>query len=260
MTRRVLIEEMTWTDYDARVRMESPLVILPVGSLEQHGPHSPLATDTIIPKAISVAIAERIGAIVAPAISYGYKSQVRTGGGNHFPGTTSLDGQTLTFIIRDLVKEFARHGVRKLAVMDSHYENEMFLIEGIDLALRELRAGGIDDMKIVKARYFEFTSDQTLKTVFPDGFPGWPLEHAGVMTTSVLLYLRPDLVHMDRIPNHSPIVYPPYDVFPVDPEKASPTGVLASAKGATAEKGALLFNEYVKGIAAALANEFGLAG
>jgi len=256
MARPVLIEEMTWTDYDRRVREDNPVVILPVGSLEQHGPHTPLATDTFIPAAMSAAVAERIGAMVAPAISYGYKSQPRTGGGNHFPGTTSLDGDTLVRLTRDIVKEFARHGVRRMAVMDSHYENEMFLIEGIDLALRELRTDGIDDMKIVKLRYFEFIDDDTLAEVFPDGFPGWPLEHAGVMTTSVLLYLRPELVHMERVPNHPPIVYPPYDVFPPDPEQGSPSGVLASANGATAEKGALIFDRCVGGIVDALAGEF----
>lgn len=258
MTDRVLIEEMTWTDYDRRVREENPLVILPVGSLEQHGPHTPLATDTIIPKAISAAVADRIGAMVAPAISYGYKSQARTGGGNHFSGTTSLDGETLIRLARDIIKEFARHGVRRMAIMDSHYENEMFLIEGIDLALRELRAGGVDDMKIVKIRYFEFTSEETLDAVFPDGFPGWPLEHAGVMTTSVLLHLCPELVHMERVPNHPPVEYPPYDVFPDDPKRGSPTGVLASAQGASAEKGELLFTRYVDGISTALAGEFDL--
>jgi creatinine amidohydrolase len=259
MARPVLISEMTWTDYDERVRADPPLVLLPVGSLEQHGPHTPLATDTMIPMAISVAIAGRIGALVAPAISYGYKSQPRTGGGNDFPGTTSLDGETLIHLARDIIKEFARHGVRRMAVMDSHYENEMFLIEGIDIALRDLRAQGIDDMKVAKIRYFEFTSEATLATVFPDGFPGWPLEHAGVMTTSVLLHLRPDLVRMDRVPNHPPMEYPPYDVFPPDPEQASKTGVLASAREATAEKGELLFNEYVTEISAALSREFRLS-
>jgi creatinine amidohydrolase len=258
MAGPVLIEEMTWTDYDRRVREENPLVILPVGSLEQHGPHTPLATDTIIPAAISAAVAERVGAMVAPAIAYGYKSQARTGGGNHFPGTTSLDGDTLIRLTRDIITEFARHGVRRMAVMDSHYENELFLIEGIDLALRELHVDGIDDMKIVKLRYFEFISDETLDEVFPDGFPGWPLEHAGVMTTSVMLYLRPELVHMERVPNHPPIVYPPYDVFPADPERGSPSGVLASANGATAAKGALIFDRCVGGISDALAGEFGL--
>ena len=181
MTQRVLIEEMTWTEYDARVRTENPLVILPVGSLEQHGPHTPLATDTIIPTAISVAVAERIGAIVAPAICYGYKSRPRTGGGIFGAGTTGLDGETLIHVSQDIIKEFARHGVRRLAVMDSHNENDMFLIEGIDLALRDLRAAGIYNMKIIKIRYFELATQEVLDTVFPDGFPHWSSEHAGML-------------------------------------------------------------------------------
>ena len=257
MPESVMIAEMTWTDYDDKVRNQKPVVILPVGSLEQHGPHTPLATDTLIPTAISKSVAERIGGLVAPPISYGYKSQPRTGGGNHFPGTTSLDGETLIRLARDIICEFARHGVRKMIVMDSHYENEMFLIEGIDLALRDLKAQGVDDMKIVKVRYFEFTSDETLEAVFPDGFPGWPLEHAGVMTTSVLLHLHPELVRMDRVPNHPPLHYPTYDVFPSDPDRSSSSGVLASAMGATAEKGALLFSEYVDKISDAMTGEFG---
>lgn len=85
MTQKVLIAEMTWTEYDRRIRKTNPVVILPVGSLEQHGPHTPLATDTLIPTALSAAVAPRIGALVAPPISYGYKSQPRTGGGQSFP-------------------------------------------------------------------------------------------------------------------------------------------------------------------------------
>jgi len=249
--------EMSWTEYEERLKHD-PILILPVGSLEQHGPHSPLATDTIIPTEIGKVIAARTGGVVAPPIAYGYKSMPRTGGGNHFPGTTSLDGMTLVSLTHDILIEFARHGIRRILILDSHYENEMFLIEGIDLALRDLRSWGVSDMKIVKVRYFEFISDATLTEVFPEGFPGWPLEHAGVMTTSVLLHLRPDLVHMDRLPEQDPVHYPPYDVFPVDPRQGTQTGVLASASAATAEKGRLLFNEFVDRIANSTLAEFGL--
>ena len=54
MNRSVEIAKMTWTEYDARVKKENPIVIIPVGSLEQHGPHTPLGTDTLIPCAISI--------------------------------------------------------------------------------------------------------------------------------------------------------------------------------------------------------------
>jgi creatinine amidohydrolase len=254
----VLISELAWTSYDEKLRRDNPVIILPVGSLEQHGPHSPLASDTIIPSEIGKAVAKRVGGLVAPAIAYGYKSMPRTGGGNHFPGTTSLDGDTLVCLTRDILCEFARHGAQRILILDSHYENEMFLIEGIDLALKDLRSWGIENLKVMKVRYFEFISEATLGKVFPDGFPGWPLEHAGVMTTSVLLHLRPDLVHMDRVPNQKPVTYPPYDLFPPNPSQGTQTGILATAKGATPEKGKLLFNEFIDGISRAAREAFAI--
>ena len=150
MTRSVRIAEITWTDYDRRVREERPVVILPVGSLEQHGPHLPMNCDALIPTALSERVAARTGDLVAPTICYGYKSQPKSGGGNHFPGTTSLDAETLIHTVRDVIGEFARHGVRRMALVDGHYENNMFLVEGVDLALRGLRRDGIHDMRIAK--------------------------------------------------------------------------------------------------------------
>lgn len=259
MSRKVLIDRMTWTEYDARVREEAPVVLLPIGALEQHGPHLPMNCDTLIPAAIAEGVAGRVSALVAPPLAYGYKSQPKSGGGNHFPGTTSLDGQTLVAQVRDVIAEFARHGVRKLALMVGHYENTMFVIEGIDLGLRAARAQGIGDVKILRIDYWEFTTDATLGKVFPDGFPGWPLEHAGVMETSVMLHLHPDLVDMKQVPTHPPVSFPPYDVYPFDPARGTQSGALSSAKSATAEKGKLLYEEYVGGVASALTTEFDLA-
>ena len=133
-----------------------------------------------------------------------------------------------------------------------------FLIEGIDLALKDLKSWGIDDLKVMKVRYFEFVSEATLAKVFPNGFPGWPLEHAGVMTTSVLLHLRPNLIHMERVPDQKPVIYPPYDLFPADPSQGTQTGILATAKSASPEKGKLLFDEFVEGISNAVREAFAL--
>ena len=99
--------------------------------------------DAVIPTALAERLAARTGDLVAPTFCYGYKSQPKSGGGNHFSGTASLDGETLIRMTRDIVCEFARHGVRRMAVVDGHYENNMFLVEGIDLALRELRRDGV---------------------------------------------------------------------------------------------------------------------
>ena len=259
MPDSVLIGETPWTTYDERVRSGNAIVILPVGALEQHGPHLPMNCDVAIPAAIAERVARRLGGFVAPPVAYGYKSQPKSGGGNHFPGTTSLDGITLIMTIRDVIKEFARHGVRKMTVMVGHYENTMFVIEGIDLALRDLRADDIRDMKIVRVDYWDFTSAETIRKVWADAFPGWATEHAGVMETSIMLHLFPHLVDMSKVPTHPPAEFPPYDVYPVNPAWVPSSGALCSAKIATADKGALFVEEYVRGIARALSKEFGVA-
>lgn len=262
MNGPVRMDELDWVTYDRLVKERSPAVFLPVGALEQHGPHLPMNCDEFIPRAISEAVAQRVGGLVAPSICYGYKSQPRSGGGNHFPGTTSLDAETLIGHVRDILRELARHGVRQVVLMDGHYENTMFIVEGIDLALRELARDGIDDMKLLRIGYYEFTSRESEKVVWPDGFPSWPLEHAGLMETSVMLHLRPDLVKMEEVPTHGPADFPPYDVYPGNNETIPGlprSGALVSAKDATAEKGELLVNDYVEGIARAVGEEFRLS-
>jgi creatinine amidohydrolase len=258
MTESVRIAELSWTAYAERIGDGNTVVLLPVGALEQHGPHLPMNCDVVIPTGICERVARRIGGLVAPAVAYGYKSQPKSGGGNHFLGTTSLDGITLIMTVRDVIKEFARHGVRKMAAVVGHYENTMWVIEGIDLALRDLRADGIRDMKLVRAEYWDFTSEETIRKVWTDGFPGWATEHAGVMETSIMLHLAPNLVNMSKVPTHPPAQFPPYDVYPVDPNWVPSSGALCSGRIATGEKGAIFVEEYVAGIARSLSQEFGV--
>lgn len=257
----IKIEQLNWMEYAARIRQDQPVIFLPVGALEQHGPHLPMNCDEVIPREISEEVARNVNGLVAPSLFYGYKSQPRTGGGNHFPGTTSLSAEAMIASVRDVITEFARHGARRIVLMDGHSENTMFIIEGIDLALRELFREGVTDMKILRIGYYEFTSAETEKIVWTDGFPSWPLEHAGVMETSVMLYRHPELVDMTKLATDVPAQFPPYDVYPVSFENL-PTlprsGALNSAKLATVEKGKLMFDEYVAGIADAVTDEFGL--
>ena len=258
MAATVRMADLSWIDYARRIE-EKPVLFLPVGAIEQHGHHLPMDCDVVIPEQLSLRAAARVGGLVAPPIVYGYKSQPRIGGGNHFPGTTSLDGETVTHMARDLIREFARHGIRKLVMMDAHYENTMFLIEGIDLACAICARLASPTSKILRIAYFELTSQATIDKVWPDGFAGWALEHAGVMETSAMLYLDPDRVHMERLAEHPPASFPPYDVYPVTRENVPgvpSAGALMSAKAASREKGELLVEEWVRGIADAVAAEF----
>jgi creatinine amidohydrolase len=256
MTGAVLMAEMSWVAYRRRLRDEGAIVLLPVGAIEQHGPHLPLGTDALLAGEMARRAAAEVGGIVAPTLTYGYKSQPRTGGGNHFCGTTSLDGGTLSGTVRDLLREFVRHGARKVAVIDGHYENQMFLTEGIDLALRELGASGAEAVRVLKMRYCETIRPETLARIFPEGFPGLDLEHAGVLETSMMLHLFPHLVDMRRVPGDPPASPPPYDTYPADTAWIPASGTLSPARASTAEIGRLLVDEFVALVARSLTVAF----
>ncbi len=250
----VFMNELSWVDYQQRIERDAPPVLLPVGALEQHGPHLPLGTDAMLSTAVAADAARRVGALVAPALSYGYKSQPKCGGGNHFCGTTSVDAATLIGSTRDAVREFARHGVKRLVIVNGHYENQWFLTEGIDLGLRDLGPGA--DIEVVRLEYWDFLDEAALAQVFPDGFPGFALEHAAVIETSLMLHYHPSLVRTDLIPDEPPADFPPYDVYPTRRHWVPLSGVLSSARGSDASKGKLIAEVVTQRLAGAIEARF----
>ncbi len=257
MKDSVFIGELAWPEYSRYVDQGGSIVLLPAGALEQHGHHMSMNVDVLLPTAVCQRVAKKAHALVAPTLQYGYKSQQKSGGGNHFVGTTSLDGETLTHTVRDLIREFARHGVRQLAIMNGHFENSMFLVEGIDLALRELRLGGVSDFRVMVLSYWDFINDPAvIKQLYPEGFHGWDVEHGGTFETSLMLALYPELVDMSKVVDHPPAEFPPYDMFPVVPERTPAAGTLSSAVAARREKGELILEVCVSGIVEALRKEF----
>src|ERR1700749_1525489 len=116
----------------------------------------------------------------------------RSGGGPFFPGTINLDGATLINVIRDIAREWSRHGAKKLCFFDGHFENHWFVLEGIDLAVREVRDS---ELKIMRLQYWDFFTEATLQKVFPSGdFSSIALEHAATIETSLMLHHKPELV------------------------------------------------------------------
>lgn len=259
MTTSVFMGELSWKEYEGWLSSEPPpVLLLPIGALEQHGHHMSMNVDVLLPTEVCRLVARRSGALVAPAIQYGYKSQQKSGGGNHYPGTTSLDGATLSHMVRDFIREVARHGVRRLAIMNGHFENSMFIVEGIDLALRELRSRDIMDFRVMTLSYWDFVDDPAIvDKLYPQGFPGWNVEHGGIFETSLMLALYPGLVNLEKVVDHEPAKFPPYDMFPVIAERTPTPGTLSSAKDASQEKGELILEACVEGITDALNREFG---
>lgn len=236
-----LMENMTW--YEFNERKSKDVVILPIGSVEQHGPHLPLFTDTIISNNMATLLAEKINGIVMPAINYGYKSQPASGGGPLFPGTIDLNGSTLMDLVQDIIRELIRDGIKKIVLMNSHYENQAFIAEAVDLIFRDLKT----DVKVVIMSWWDLVSEKTIEKIFDKiPFPGWALEHAAITETSLIMKFAPELVHMDRLVDDKIDAAPTYIVYPI-PENLVPTsGLLSIARTSSAEKGQLIVDEVIE--------------
>ena len=253
-----LLAHATAPEFSNWLDNERATVLVPVGALEQHGPHLPLGTDSLLATAVSLGAAERTGAKVAQTLNYGYKSQQKSGGGNHLRGTLSLDADNLIGISRDITRSFLQQGVRNLVFVNGHYENYQFLYEGVDLALRDLGLSDPAGPSVLLLSYWDYVSESTLATVYPQGFPGWDIEHGGVLETSLMLHLHPELVHLDEAVDHDPALLPRFDRLPVVPERTPHTGALSAPSGSTAQKGRLLFEQTVADLATDLSTELGL--
>jgi len=239
---------MTWEEY--RDEVSRRIIILPVGSLEQHGPHLPLSTDVVIPTSLAKMVCEELDAMVLPPIAYGYKAE---GGGQLFPGTTSLDGTTLINLTLDILRETYRHGGRRFLVLNGHYENVAFLTEAAALLVRE-----VNDVRVVILSWWDQVSDEMIDELFAEaGFPGWGVEHAAITETALMQYFAPELVREDKIIDDQSERVPTYCIFPPPDDIISRSGVLYKATYASREKGEKLAEQVVGAIVEIAREELG---
>ena len=157
-----------------------PLLIQPVGALEAHGPHLPLGADQIQAERTAEALAERIDALIAPALPYGCCPGTR-----QFPGTVSLSNHQLSSLIEEVLGEWGRIGFRRILVLSGHAERGHLaaLREGADRArahLPELRIVVLSDYAFV----YELRGKRSPDS---DG-------HGGLLETSRLLAFAPEKV------------------------------------------------------------------
>ncbi|PIE68091.1 MAG: creatininase [Deltaproteobacteria bacterium] len=214
------------------------MIIVPVGATEQHSRHLPLGVDTIITEGMALALAKETDALVAPTICYGYKSQPSSGGGPLFPGTIDLNGQTLTLMVRDILKELLDDGWQKILILNGHYENHAFLIEAADLLLRDQKTRF---PKVILTSWWDCISDEVMPKVFDEvPFAGWELEHAAIVETSAMMHFAPDLVHEEQFLEEGLEKVPNYHCFPPDPDLLPASGNLHTPCSSSAEKGRLI--------------------
>jgi len=235
----MIVKEMTWEEYEENIKKS--VVILPIGSLEQHGPHLPLNVDVIIAEEFAVYVADKLGCMVLPPITYGYKSYPTSGGGQLFPGTTSLNGKTFMDLVLEILKETYRHGGRKFLIINAHYENEAFINEAVDIFTNDC-----NDAKVITLAWWDQVSQDVIDDLFAEaGFPGWDTEHASIAETSLMLYFSNDLVRKDKIISDQAKRKPTYGIFPPPKDIIPQSGVLYKAAYATQQKGERLANHVI---------------
>jgi len=247
----IALENMTTEDIKNTIK-EEKLLIFTVGSLEQHGPHLPLATDSIIPYEISKKVAKEVNAVVAPPTTYGYKSKPRSGGGENFSGTISMQGKTLICLVKDLINSFLKDGFKKILVLNWHLENVDFVYEGVDLALADGQEGKV----VIIDNPNSLVEDKVLDEVFDGNFPGWAREHAAIFETSLMMALKPDLVKNEKVIDDESENYLPYDVLPVPDDAVPASGVFWHATQASPEKGNAITESLVKALINLIEKEF----
>ena len=228
------------------------VVVLPIGSTEQHGPHLPLGVDSYIAEDIAKHLAKLTDIIIAPTITYGYKSKPLSGGGPLFKGTIDLNGETLIHLVTDILCEFARDGFNKIFIENAHFENQAFIEEAMDLATAQF-----PKLKVVQSNWWDVLDQKTVDDIFKDvPFPGWDLEHAAITETSLMMYLEPDLVRTELMPTEVKAQALPYSVYPARHDLVPDCGVLASPVGSTKEKGKLIVDKAIEGFIKIFKKEF----
>jgi creatinine amidohydrolase len=243
---------MTWPEVELAAG-RGAVALWSVGATEQHGPHLPIGVDTMIPFELSLRIADRLDVAIVPPQPFGSRSRPLSGGGQDFPGTTSLRAETLIAVVADVVGELARSGFQRIAVVNWHGENVNLLYAGVDRAREE---GRLDGARVLLVeRVFNAFAAAELDFLFADaaeGFPGWPAEHAAIMETSLMLALRPELVRRERIADDRSEKRPFYELIPPPAEHIAASGVLAEASKASLDKGERLVELIVERLTAAL--------
>jgi len=216
----MILDNVTMPEYERGLR-DSRTVIIPFGSLEEHGAHLPLCTDTLQVVEVCRRAAERTGAHLAPAVPYGVCRSTR----NH-PGTVGISTATLRALALDLVRDFHRQGMRSFALVSGHAgrTHVLTLVDAGEQLLEELPQIRVS----VISEYHEIQKAGAALVEASDD------SHAGEIETSRVLHLRPELVT-----GTSPAEWPDFPEARLvrDKRRHWPGGVWGDPARASAEKG-----------------------
>ncbi len=231
-------QDMTTEDF-ASLDVEQAIAILPVAAIEQHGPHLPVCTDACINKAAIERMLElaptELPVTVLPMMPVGKSNEH-----SDYPGTLTLEPETLRRLWTEIAESVHRAGIRKLVLFNSHGGQPQVM----DIVARDLRVR-LGMLVVVVNQYSLYPDD-----LFPEDEIKYGI-HGGSAETSVMLYIRPDLVDMSKARNFEPLMKNlegEYQHLSANgltkiawqSQDLNPAGVVGNALDADAERGAKL--------------------
>jgi creatinine amidohydrolase len=216
------------TDYDFRITLKKiKRAIIPVGSLEQHGAHLPVSTDSLIAEYIAKLLSEKVGAFVLPVISYGVSFE-------HKPMfNVSIRNSTLSTMLCDTCISLAENRIREIIILNGHHGNA----GALQYIPQEIQSKIPSYVNIHTLHYWQMMTPE--------------FDHAGEVETSLVLAIAPKLVHMDRaMPNSKDLsksraAYNSLTNAPGSFPKITGNGVWGDPMKATASKGEMLIKEII---------------
>lgn len=183
------LDEMSWPEVKAAIDGGRTTIVAAAGSMEQHGPHLPLQTDTLLGTFLVEAIVQRIpGAFQGPTIPFGVST-------HHMPfaGTITLDKDAFKTVVRQYAESLAHHGFRTIVIIPSHGGNFGPLAE-----LQEETGGKVGDATLLAFSDLMGFMDVMVDVGEADGIsPGVAGAHAGEAETSLVMAARQELAQMD---------------------------------------------------------------
>ncbi len=220
----MILEDMTMREFERGLKKTRTLIV-PYGTVEAHGRHLPLKTDTLVIEEVVKAASEVVDVFVAPALDYG----VCTSTGAH-PGTIGISASTLRAMTMDIVRDAFKKGLLNFVLISGHGGG----LHGAAMKeAGEALTSEFKEIKVAACSIYEILGPEAFAIAETEGD-----SHAGELETSAVLYLAPDLVK-GRSEKEFPKL--PKPIIARDKLKFWPGAVWGDPAKADAKKGERLF-------------------
>ncbi|WP_164821435.1 creatininase family protein [Paenibacillus koleovorans] len=242
-----LYEKLTWEEINVAIR-ENRVILIPIGSTEQHGRHLPMEVDNFLARQVCLGAAEKIPdqVLVMPNVNYGFNTHVMD-----FPGQITVNGSTFIQYVLSVTKSLAYHGFRRIILVNGHGSNMPFL----DIAARQTileTKGKTQCMALIHTNLATDVAGEIRESEIGG------MAHACEWETSMYLHLAEQEVRKDKLQDE---IHPKTEFIWSDIQKKSPvlytpwtssvteSGVSGAAKVSTKEKGKILYETEVERLA-----------